>query len=65
MLRSRSKARSAVEDTVAPEVYPQEAGADAHALHAVDATCARCNQTLTERDEVRRRASGDYVHICC
>jgi hypothetical protein len=65
MFRTRAKAAAAVEDA-APDVYPTEdAGFGSHALHQADTTCARCNRPLKENDEARRRAGGDYVHLCC
>jgi hypothetical protein len=65
MFRNRTKETPAVEDAAA-DVYPTEdSGFGSHALHHADATCARCNRPLTENDEARRKANGDYVHLCC
>jgi hypothetical protein len=65
MFRTRAKDAAAVEDAAA-DAYPADgAGFGSHALHAVDATCARCNKALTENDEARRKADGSYVHLCC
>ena len=66
MFRTRTKRSVAVEDP-APDVYPaEESGFGSHSLHAAaDASCVRCNRPLTETDEVRRKADGSYVHLCC
>jgi hypothetical protein len=65
MFRTRARDAAPVEP-VAPDVYPTEDnGFGSHALHATDASCARCNRALTENDEARRRADGSYVHLCC
>ena len=34
-------------------------------LHATGRTCARCGQTITADQDVRRTASGDYQHEIC
>jgi len=65
MFRTRTKNAPTVEDA-APDVYPsEETGYGSHAMHVADKTCARCNRAITENDEARRKADGNYVHLCC
>jgi hypothetical protein len=66
MLRHRTKNSAPVDDS-APDVYPVDGdnGVDAHSLHVTDATCVRCNRAIGENDETRRKADGNYVHLCC
>ena len=38
---------------------------ESNELHATGRTCARCGQTITADQDVRRTASGDYQHEIC
>jgi len=38
---------------------------ESNELHATGRTCARCGQTITAAQDVRRTASGAYQHEIC
>jgi hypothetical protein len=71
----RSRVRGGAEYAVQPFEYATEqeqAGVEATAdiesneMHgAVGMTCARCGQPLTDHTDIRRTATGDYVHESC
>ena len=42
-----------------------DADLERNELHARGLTCARCGQTISPEDEVRRTASGAYQHEFC
>jgi hypothetical protein len=69
MFRSATRAeRKARADTIAPEVYPTEPGQEEladHGLHVEDQTCARCGREIQPKEEARRTAKGDCVHLAC
>jgi len=70
-MRLRTRAQRAATETVAPDVYPAdpadlaEPDSSDHAFHVGDQDCARCGRPITAKDEARRNASGDCVHLCC
>jgi len=54
-------------DMEAGEEHLEESGIDleSNELHAGGRTCARCGQTITADQDVRRTASGAYQHEIC
>jgi hypothetical protein len=42
-----------------------EDGHEDHELHAAGQTCPRCHQVITATDDVRRTATGEWVHESC
>jgi hypothetical protein len=72
----RGRVRGGAEYALQPFEYATErelelgvgdtADAETNELHgAVGQTCARCGRTLDDHTDIRRRASGDYVHESC
>lgn len=48
---------------VLPDADP--AGWDSNSAHAAGERCGRCDQPMTPRQDVRRRADGSWVHEAC
>jgi hypothetical protein len=48
---------------VVPDADP--AGSDSNSAHAAGLRCGRCDQPMTPRQDVRRRADGSWVHEAC
>jgi hypothetical protein len=48
---------------VLPDSVP--AGWDSNSAHAAGERCGRCDQPMTARQDVRRRAGGSWVHEAC
>jgi hypothetical protein len=42
-----------------------QADQEDHEAHAVGETCPRCHRVITATDDVRRTATGEWVHESC
>jgi hypothetical protein len=54
------------QDIAGQDFAPASSGPDEdHELHATGKTCARCHRTIGPTEDVRKNASGEWVHEQC
>ncbi|MGN6472320.1 MAG: hypothetical protein ACTHK4_01570 [Mycobacteriales bacterium] len=54
-----------VADNIEASANQPAAGGEDHEAHAAGKTCEHCGRVLTETDDVRRTANGEWAHENC